>query len=748
MNKKSILSIIIALTMTFSVMIPSTTVMADKNYDVTAPVVTDMAIENSQDIDADGIISMKINVTEDGLGVNSVIAVFVSKETSQTVSLSYKVTTNDNNKLLFTGEHNIEFDLKQQKVYFVEGTYIVEKLIVSDVAGNENVYTCSSEILVTNSNIKDKTAPIINSIQISNPLDFKYDTYNEAIMSMDEVTGLKTLELIYRNVNGQEITVNSKDIEGLTTGTHKIKLYLETKSIQEKGTYNLYCVNAEDLYGNTRILETDLNNFTDTIVINSLPTEGKEGVSIQEVEIVEKDIVTPNVLSLNIKLNPGTEGLKGVNVSIINENGNKKALYWEAAEPVTNNRITIKLPINTYLENGSYMIDKITAYSDNFVTTYTEQSLNMVMKNNHSISIKGHYDVTYYGSTANTSGVIKAIENLKDGQVAIAEYSIKSIADKSIFQALAGRDVTLVLEGQDVQWVFNGKDIDPNKCKNIDLAVKMSTSTGRELGYADSDTVLVIDFMSNGELPGKAKIRLSNEYLKVKYSYKANMVLTYYDTTPELLDGKVNCSNDGYAEIEITHNSRYILSDTAPRLAAPGNFAVSGNATKSNIISWTKVFGASGYKVYRASGNQKTFNLIKTIEGNTTNSYTYIDESVTKGEIYYYRVCAYGSNVSAVYSQSKSIRVLPSKTTLAVKSVKKKKKKATVTMKTSDGIKNFVVYTSKNGKKYKKVKTLSNKGTCTIKLNKKKTYVKVRAYVVLDGKRYYGSYSKVIKIKK
>lgn len=749
MNRiKSLISIMLAITLTFSLLnYFAITVRADKNYDVVAPIVSNVVIENSQDINADGIININLDVVEDGLGINQCTIIFESKEFNQTIALSYKVTVDNNNKLLFTGNHKLKFDLKTQKVYFLEGVYQAKKVIVVDVANNESTYNLDKEILVTNSNIKDKQAPIITCMVINKSDDFRCDRYNEASISVEEDTGIKRLQLIYKNDDGQEIIIGAKNIEGLLTGTHQIQLYLETKFIQQKGDYYLESFTVEDLYGNTFTNETEFDDCSKKITINWIPTEGKEGVSLNSIEILNSNIVTPNVLSLKININPGTEGLKGVNVSIINENGNKKALYWETQEPIVKNEVIIKLPINTYLENGHYIIDKITVYSDNFITSYEEQSLNIIMKNNHSIEIKGKYDVTYYGSTANTNGVIKAIENMEEGQVAIAEYSIRSIADKSIFEAMAGKNVTLVFEGYDVQWVFNGIDIKKDKCKSIDLAVKMSTLTGTQLGFANEESMLVIDFMSNGELPGKAKIRLSNEYLKVKYSYKQDLVLTYYDVNPQQINGKINCQNDGFAEIEITHNSRYIISENAPRLAAPGEFEVIENGTKNNTLYWTKVFGANGYKVYRATKSESQYTLVKTIYGNELNKYSYIDNDLEQGELYYYRVCAYASNVTAVYTKSKSIRVLPNKATLKIKYVNKKKRKAKIYMKTTDKNKSYVVYTSKNGKKYKRVKTLKNKSSCIIKLNKKKTYIKVRAYVVLDGKKYYGKYSNVKKIK-
>ena len=54
----------------------------------------------------------------------------------------------------------------------------------------------------------------------------------------------------------------------------------------------------------------------------------------------------------------------------------------------------------------------------------------------------------------------------------------------------------------------------------------------------------------------------------------------------------------------------------------------------------------------------------------------------------------------------------------------------------------------KKGVKYKKVKGAAKKSLKIKKLKAKKTYyVKVQAYTVIDGKTYYGKWSKVKKVK-
>ena len=61
-------------------------------------------------------------------------------------------------------------------------------------------------------------------------------------------------------------------------------------------------------------------------------------------------------------------------------------------------------------------------------------------------------------------------------------------------------------------------------------------------------------------------------------------------------------------------------------------------------------------------------------------------------------------------------------------------------------IKNFEIYSSKNGKKFKKAKTVKNQKVITIKTKERK-YFKIRAFVVYKGKKYYGKFSKIRKIK-
>ena len=80
---------------------------------------------------------------------------------------------------------------------------------------------------------------------------------------------------------------------------------------------------------------------------------------------------------------------------------------------------------------------------------------------------------------------------------------------------------------------------------------------------------------------------------------------------------------------------------------------------KSTKLSWSKVSGASGYKIYRATSKNGKYKLIKTVKGNKTFKYT--DKKVYKGTRYYYSVKAYATKNKKQYysnnSAKKSVKI-------------------------------------------------------------------------------------------
>ena len=80
-------------------------------------------------------------------------------------------------------------------------------------------------------------------------------------------------------------------------------------------------------------------------------------------------------------------------------------------------------------------------------------------------------------------------------------------------------------------------------------------------------------------------------------------------------------------------------------------------------LTWEKVSGADGYKVYRATKKNGKYKVVGTVKG--ADSLTYTDTKRTCGKTYYYKIRAYevkdGKNVYSKYSDIRSGKSVPSK---------------------------------------------------------------------------------------
>lgn len=188
-----------------------------------------------------------------------------------------------------------------------------------------------------------------------------------------------------------------------------------------------------------------------------------------------------------------------------------------------------------------------------------------------------------------------------------------------------------------------------------------------------------------------------------------------------------------------------------------GNKKTSVTSVKSTAynklkVSWKVVPAAASYQVYRSTKKDRDYQNIKTIDSVGTSSWT--DSSVKTGKTYYYKikvvVKTQNGNQTSGFSNVKSAKAVPAKTTLKAKASNAKNVK--LTWSKVKGANGYEIYRSnrKDGK-YQKVKTISKGGTTSYKDGKLKKsttyYYKIRAYRKVDRKKVYGSYSSVVSVK-
>lgn len=185
-----------------------------------------------------------------------------------------------------------------------------------------------------------------------------------------------------------------------------------------------------------------------------------------------------------------------------------------------------------------------------------------------------------------------------------------------------------------------------------------------------------------------------------------------------------------------------------PMPATPDLKAKAGDY-KSVKLSWTKLGGVSGYRIYRTEAGKDSFKKIKTITSGSTTSYT--DKSVKTGVKYTYRIRAYrkadGKDVWGDYSKEKTVTV--TMTAPKVSLSKGTYNSITVNWKNVSGAQGFKILRADSAEgDYETIKTIGNTKTLSFQDTKLKTgktyYYKVRAYRRDDGKSLNGTLSEAV----
>ena len=183
------------------------------------------------------------------------------------------------------------------------------------------------------------------------------------------------------------------------------------------------------------------------------------------------------------------------------------------------------------------------------------------------------------------------------------------------------------------------------------------------------------------------------------------------------------------------------------RPATPTISSVKKASYDSLKISWEKVSGASGYRVYRSTSADGEYKRIKTLKGGSKLSYT--DDGLTCGKTYYYKVRSYRTkNLKKVFSwasEGKAGRTTPAKTNFNEETMSWYSS-AELSWDKSKGATGYEIYRSTSAKSgFKKVKTIKSakttKWTNTGLKGTIKYYYKIRPYKTVNGTKVYGAYS-------
>lgn len=198
-------------------------------------------------------------------------------------------------------------------------------------------------------------------------------------------------------------------------------------------------------------------------------------------------------------------------------------------------------------------------------------------------------------------------------------------------------------------------------------------------------------------------------------------------------------------------NYSSVVSVTTP----PAKVSGVSTAVRSSTyltLSWDKVSGASGYRIYKYNTSSKSYEKVTTISKGSTVSYKIT--GLTVATEYQFKVRAYKKTDTGTLWGSSSSAYKDCTKPAQTKNLKAATKSSAVTLTwskvASAGGYRIYRYNSKT-KKYEKIATVKGNKTFSYKDTKLKKgstmKYKVRAYKTYNGTNYYGAYSEVVSIK-
>lgn len=254
-------------------------------------------------------------------------------------------------------------------------------------------------------------------------------------------------------------------------------------------------------------------------------------------------------------------------------------------------------------------------------------------------TVEGDSNLTYKDSTCSTG----------------VRYYYKVRAFTSYLEAESGTQKTTYGNYSDIKWSIASLD------KSSITAPTMSSA--KRVAYNS----IQINWTKVGHVMGYRIYRSkgnANDFKLLK-TVQGDSTLTYKDTT--CLTGstyyyRVRAYTPAYNEE--TSSEYTLFSNTSnykyakATLAKPTIKYITAGKRKATV-KWSRITGASGYKIYRSVRKSSGYTAVKTITKGSTVSYT--NYYLTKGKRYYYKIRAYrtvnGKKVFSSYSAVKYVLV-------------------------------------------------------------------------------------------
>lgn len=311
--------------------------------------------------------------------------------------------------------------------------------------------------------------------------------------------------------------------------------------------------------------------ITFAIFLFSLISTGSSFIpKAEELNNLIVDKPTINKGTVQISLTNNVVKADTVTIRIYDKASN--SIKYLNQENLNNGKITFtaELSAGTYYGYARAASDFSSVSIADFIVSMadTDTGGNNSSGTNNGGTTGGLSQITVVNSDA--ASVISAINTAASNGKITVDVTNNKIVAKAVFDAFKGTGKTLTFKENGVEWSFYGKDI-ISSTKSIDMTVKVApintTETKNKTSIAEkanNENVLVITFASNGQLPGKAKVRIKLDSQWLAGKNRESLNIYYFNETTKALEAvakDLKIDAEGCIEFTITHNSDYIVSD-------------------------------------------------------------------------------------------------------------------------------------------------------------------------------------------
>lgn len=326
-------------------------------------------------------------------------------------------------------------------------------------------------------------------------------------------------------------------------------------------------------------------NFNSILIVTSNSTNngGATGIpvvpkiTLNSVSLTSSSAKISDKVYINVSASEKLSSLKLVFTSADNKTFNVYTKNLATSKPY------IEIPSSVV--GGTYTLTGAVLSTSETSVAYSKDGLNNTEKFdfNSTLEISDGKETTFiYNNEDVTSEILTTLYNAPSGTEITINADSNTLINEELFNAIKGKNKTLTINYKDNQILFNGNNITDSKTIDITITAN-NVSRNEDISKLVSNGI-VVNFPDNGNLPGKALVRIKATD-DVSRVLNDNVYVYIYNESSNdfcVVDTSVEKTIDEYYEFTITHNSAYLIVNEK----LDSSLVVS--QSDSNIVSFQK----------------------------------------------------------------------------------------------------------------------------------------------------------------